>query len=417
MKHKRSIFFSAITGNILEYYDFTVYSVFASVIASTFFPKTSELAQILMSLGVFAIGFVTRPLGGILFGYIGDKYGRRVSLIFSMLGMTVPTFSIGLIPSYEEIGIYAPATLVLFRLIQGLCISGEGTGAAIFLLEHQNNFRPGFVTGLVHGSNIAGTIIASFLGMIVNSYFSHIEYAWRFAFILGGFMGLLGFNLRLRVSETPIFNELAEKKRTLSMPFFHVVKNSWRAMFVTFCVAGVASSIVYMVKTYVIVFYETVMHLDRVVSLAYSTYGYFILMVTMPLSGLLVDYIGKVKVMRASVIAVFVFAIPVLYSMSMEETYQQIVALTFLAGIAGTLSGAAYIFVISLFPPQERFSGVAFSYNLGIATFGGTSPIISRLLVEYTGLFFAPAFYIMMTSSLFLLVMFIMRKEIARIES
>lgn len=414
MKQNKSIFFSAITGNILEYYDFTVYSVFATVIAQTFFPKADELAQLLMSLGVFAIGFITRPIGGILFGYIGDRYGRRISLIFSMLGMTVPTFSMGLIPSYEEIGIYAPAILIFLRLTQGLCISGEGTGAAIFLLEHYN-FRPGLITGLVHGSNIAGTIIASFVGMIINTYFFDIDYAWRFAFILGGFMGLVGFNLRLRVTETPIFNQLSEKKKTLKIPFFHVLKNSWRAMFLTFCVGGVASSIVYMVKTYIIIFYETVMHFDRVVSLAYSTYGYFIMMISMPLAGMIVDKIGKVKVMKFIVASIFCLALPTLYAMSLNESYQQIIALTILAMLAGSISGAAYIFVISLFSPEERFSGVGFSYNLGVATFGGTSAIISRLLVEYTGLFYAPAFYIMLTSSLFIIVMFIMKKEISKI--
>src|SRR5690242_17310489 len=139
MNKPRSVFFSAISGNILEYYDFTVYSVFSSVIGRTFFPTASEFAQIVMALGIFAVGFVTRPIGGIVFGYIGDRYGRRIALIISMLGMTIPTFTIGLIPTYEQIGIYAPVTLVVMRLIQGLCISGEGAGAAIFILEHHQN--------------------------------------------------------------------------------------------------------------------------------------------------------------------------------------------------------------------------------------------------------------------------------------
>jgi MHS family proline/betaine transporter-like MFS transporter len=416
MNQKKFVFFSAIIGNILEYYDFTVYLVFYSIIGKTFFPASSELAQTLQSLAVFAIGFITRPIGGIVFGYIGDRYGRRISLIFSVLGMAVPTFSMGLIPTYEEVGFYAPLLLVFFRLLQGLCISGEGTGAAIFVLEHQNNLRPGFVTGLVHGSNIAGTILASFIGILINKIFPDIEYAWRFAFILGGFMGMVGFYLRLKVSETPIFENLAEKKKTLKAPFIHVVKNSWRSMFLTFSVAGVTSSIFYMVKTYVNVFYKDVMHFSTAVSLWYSTYAAFILMFGIPIAGMIVDIIGKVRVMRIAVISVIIFASPVLVGMSSEYFSIRIISLTMLSLLAATMSGAAYIFVISLFSPEDRFSGVAFSYNFGIAVFGGTSGLVSRWLVEVTDLYYAPAFYIMGTSIAFLTIMTIMKKSVSRIE-
>lgn len=415
MNQRKFVFFSAVTGNILEYYDFTVYSVFAAVIGKTFFPAASEFAQILLSLVVFAVGFITRPIGGILFGYIGDRYGRRISLIFSMLGMTVPTFAMGLIPSYAEIGYYAPVMLVLFRLIQGLCISGEGTGAAIFVLEHYNNMKPGFVTAAVHGTNITGSLIATFIGIAIGHFFPDIEYAWRFAFLLGGFMGIVGFYLRLRVTETPIFANLAEKKRTLKAPFIHVVKTAWPSMFLTFCVAGVTSSIVYMVKTYVVVFFTSVMHYPAPLPFYYSSYALFILMIAMPIAGYYVDRIGQVIVMRWSVIAVLFLAMPTLLLMSSDKVYNQILSLTMLGGLAGAMSGAAYIFVISLFKPEERFSGVAFSYNFGIAVFGGTSPIISRWLVEVTGLYYAPAFYIMTTATLFIFIMFIMRKLIRKI--
>ncbi|MDX1924441.1 MAG: MFS transporter [Rickettsiaceae bacterium] len=414
MNQKKFVFFSAITGNILEYYDFTVYLVFYSIIGKNFFPETSEFAQTLQSLAVFAIGFITRPIGGILFGYIGDRYGRRMSLIFSVLGMTIPTFAMGLIPTYSEIGYCAPLLLIIFRLLQGLCISGEGTGAAIFVLEHQNNLRPGFVTGLVHGSNIAGTIIASFIGILINQLFPGVKYAWRFAFILGGFMGLLGFYLRLRVSETPIFENLHEKKRTLKAPFIHVIKNSWRSMFLTFCVAGFTSSIFYMVKSYVNVFYRDIMHYDTTISLCYSTYASFVLMIGIPIAGMIVDKIGKVVVMKFAVISVIFFATPVLIGMSSDIFALRLFSLTSLSMMAAAMSGSAYIFVISLFKPEDRFSGVAFSYNLGIAVFGGTSPIISTWLVVATDLYYAASFYIMATAIMFLLVMTLMKKQVDR---
>lgn len=412
MSKPKSVFLSAISGNILEYYDFTVYSVFSSVIGHTFFPSESKFIEILLSLGAFAVGFLTRPIGGIFFGYVGDKYGRRVSLIISMLGMTIPTFIMGLIPSYNDIGIYAPVTLIIMRLIQGLCISGEGAGAAIFILEHHQNLRPGFTAGLVNGSNIAGTLIATFIGIIIEQYFYNYEFAWRFAFLIGGVMGLVGFYLRLRVSETPIFKMLAEQKRTLKAPFTNVIRTAWKAMFLTFCVGAAASSVLYLVKTYVNVYYHNVMHFDNIIALIYLSYASFISMISMPLFGGLADIFGKFRMLVIASLGVVILALPTVISMSSFEVWHQMLALTVLGILGGAISGPAYIFVISLFTPEQKFSGIAFSYNLGVAMFGGTSPFISRWLVEQTGLFYAPAFYIMATSSLFLIIFYLMRNEI-----
>ncbi|WP_375326346.1 MFS transporter [Candidatus Tisiphia endosymbiont of Nemotelus uliginosus] len=415
MSKPKSVFFSAISGNILEYYDFTVYSVFYSVIGSTFFPVKSDFIRILLSLGVFAVGFLTRPIGGIFFGYIGDKYGRRIALITSMLGMTVPTFTMGLIPSYADIGLCAPIILVIMRLLQGLCISGEGAGAAIFILEHHQNLRPGFTAGLVHGSNIAGTLIATIIGIIIEQYFRHIDFAWRFAFLLGGFMGLIGFYLRLRVAETPVFKMLALQKKTLKAPFANVVKTAWKAMFLTCCVGSVASSVLYLVKTFITVYYHDILHLDKTTALVYLLYTSCIAMVTMPLFGGLADIIGKFKMITLTSIAILILALPTLFAMSSPEMWCQIISLTVLGSLGGAISASAYTFIIALFTPAQKFSGVAFSYNLGIAIFGGTSPIISSWLVKQTGLFYAPAFYIMTTSSVFLIIIYIMRNEIRNI--
>lgn len=391
---KRFVFFSAVAGNVLEYYDFTVYSVFLVIIGKNFFPATSEFIQTLSSLAVFAVGFIARPIGGIVFGYIGDRYGRKVSLICSMLGMTVPTFSIGLIPSFNEIGYFAPISLIILRLIQGLCISGEGAGSAIFVLEHYNKTKPGFVTSIVHASNITGTLLASLVGILIEKYLSHLDYSWRFAFLLGGIMGIVGFYLRLRVNETPIFQELSKRKQTLKSPFINVIKFSKPALIITFSVAAVTSSVVYLVKTYVNVFYSSVMHLDNTTSLIYLSYASTILMFVMPLSGYVSDIVGRDKLLKIASKIVFVLILPTLLLMSSTSQINHFLALTSLGTLAGLMSGVAYIYVISLFKPEERFSGVAFSYNFGIAVFGGTSPLISRWLAERFS-FYAPALYIM----------------------
>ncbi len=417
MSKPKSVFLSAISGNMLEYYDFTVYSVFSLVIGRTFFPSNSESLQVLLSLMGFAVGFITRPIGGIFFGYVGDKYGRRTALIISMLGMTIPTFTMGLIPSYNNIGVYAPILLIVMRLFQGLCISGEGAGAAIFILEHHQNLRPGFTAGLVHGSNIFGTLIATIVGIIIEQYFYHMDFAWRFAFLLGGAMGLGGFYLRLRVSETPIFKMLAKQNKILKTPFINVVKTAWKAMFLTFCTGAVASSIVYLVKTYINVYYHDVMYFNNTTALSYMLYTCFISMASMPLFGGLTDIIGKFKTLSLVSLAILILTLPILLSMSLSSMWQQILALTILGVLSGAIAGSAYSFIISLFTPEQKFSGVSFSYNLGIAVFGGTSPLISRWLVERTGLFYAPAFYIIVIYSVFLIIIYFMKNDIRQLLS
>ena len=412
MNKRRSIFLSAISGNILEYYDFTVYAVFSLSIGRAFFPADSQIVQTLSSLSVFAVGFLMRPIGGIIFGYIADKYGRRVSLITSMVGMTTTTFIIGFIPNYSEIGYSAPVILVMMRLIQGLCISGEGAGAAIFILEHYQNLRPGFTAGIVNASNIAGTLLASIVGIVLELLFPGMDFAWRFAFILGGIMGIAGFYFRLRVSETPIFEMLAEKKRTLKMPFAHVVRSSWPAMLITCCLGGSASSLVYIIKTYINIFYCETMGFDKTSALIYLSYSSIVMMLTMPLSGYISDHIGRFKMIVISSIAVVIISIPAFMLLACGEMWKQIIALTTIAMLGGFIAGTAYIFVISLFSPEERFTGVAFSYNLGVALFGGTSAVISMWLVKVTDLYYAPAFYIMFTSLGFLMVIYFMRNTI-----
>jgi len=415
MDKRKSIFLSAISGNVLEYYDFTVYAVFSMAIGKAFIPSDSEVVQVLMSLVVFAVGFITRPVGGIIFGYIADKYGRRVSLVTSMLGMTITTFTIGLIPTYSVIGYYAPAILVVMRLLQGLCISGEGAGAAIFILEHYQNLRPGLTAGIVHASNIAGTLFATLVGVVFAIYLPNLEFAWRFAFILGGIMGIIGFYFRLRVSETPVFVMLSERKKLLKAPFLHVIKTAKKSIFITFCLGACASSLVYLIKTYFNIFFCNVLHFDDITARSYLAYSSIIMMIMMPLSGFVSDYVGRFKMVTLASSAIFILALPCFILISYPVLWMQLLALSILAMLGGVIGGVAYIFIISLFSPDQRFSGVAFSYNLGIALFGGTSAAISRWLLEITGLYYSPAFYIMFTSGSFLIVTYIMKDDISNL--
>ena len=175
-------------------------------------------------------------------------------------------------------------------------------------------------------------------------------------------------------------------------------------MFITFCLGACASSVVYLVKTYINIFHCDVLHFDDITAKSYLAYSAVIMMITMPISGYISDRIGRFKMITIAAFAVVILALPCFMLISCEDALRQLIALTILAMLGGSLGGTAYIFIISLFTPEQRFSGVAFSYNLGIALCGGTSAAISRWLLEVTGIYYAPAFYIMLTSSVFLLV-------------
>jgi MHS family proline/betaine transporter-like MFS transporter len=210
---KRKIVGPAIVGNIVEYYDFGLFAVYAHTIGALFFPASDPFMQTLLAFGTFAVGFFMRPLGGVVFGYIGDKLGRKVSLTISILGMALCTFLIGILPTYHHIGIAAPFLLLIIRLFQGLCVGGEGAGVAIFVLEHTEGYRPGFMGSIVMASNMVGTLLAVFVGIFIN-HFCHVGDCWRYAFILGGLTGLIGLYLRYQLNETPGF--VARKKSLYS---------------------------------------------------------------------------------------------------------------------------------------------------------------------------------------------------------
>ncbi|MBF8246396.1 MAG: MFS transporter [Rickettsia sp.] len=411
------VFFSSILGNILEYYDFTVYAVFSIQIGKTFFPQNNELVQILLSLAVFAVGFITRPIGGIVFGIIGDRWGRKKSLMISMLGMTIPTFVMGVIPSYETIGLYSTILLIMMRLIQGFCISGEGAGAAIFILEHQQNLKPGVTAGLVHSANIAGSLLAAFVGIVIEKFFYNEIYAWRFAFVLGSIMGIFGLYFRIKVTETPIFLMINKKRNKIYQHFSDMIKISYLAVIITFFTGACASSVVYLVKSYFNVYYVHILGYEKTISLYLLFYSSFIMMISMPIAGYVSDQIGRYNAIRLFVFFLFIIILPAFYVMSLQpyNIILQVLMLSVEAIAAGLISGGAYIFVISLFKSHLRFLGVSFSYNFGVAIFGGTSAMISSWLVTITGLNYAPAFYVMFTSFILLILVVFLKRNIKRL--
>lgn len=409
---KRKVVSSAVVGNIVEYYDFGIYAVFASIIGRTFFPMSHLFLQTMLTFGVFALGFMMRPIGGIIFGYIGDKLGRKVALTTSIIGMAVATFCIGILPSFHQIGMIAPILLILVRLFQGVCIGGEGAGSAIFILEHLDGYKPGLIGSLVMASNMIGTLFATFVGIVINHFFGDDEFSWRYAFFLGGLMGAAGLYLRYGLSETPVFEKMKKKKKIIKSPILGVIFIKWRRLLVIACLAGVATASAYMIRAYLNFFFAYFMGYEENEALYFTALSLFIFIITLPFFGLLADKIGYHTFLKFSCYAIIILALPAFHFLSNPDHDPATVlyGLLLLSMLAAAISAPAYPYAIQAFSPILRYSGVAFSWNIGNALFGGTTPAISTFLTEKFG-FTAPAYYLAALAVLFLSMSILKRSD------
>lgn len=403
---KGKIVGSAIVGNIVEYYDFGLFAVFAPIIGELFFPKTGEgLTQTLLALCVFAIGFLVRPLGGIFFGHIGDKWGRKVALTISIFGMAFCTFAIGILPTYERIGILAPIILVIIRLFQGLCVGGEGAAVAIFVLEHLEGYRPGLIGSIVMASNMVGTLLATFVALALSHFGGVVESYWRYAFILGGLVGLIGLYMRYQLNETPIFEARKQSNKISKHPLLDAIRVHWESMLVVLFLGGVTNAVTYTIRGYFPVFFSEVIGYDQVDAWYFTALGLFCMIVFLPLFGVIADKIGYRRFFYI-VCNMVVFTIIPIYYMLANPVYdlsKVLAGILFLGILAAAICAPAYPYAIKSFEVELRFSGVASSWNLGNAIFGGTTPLISAFLTEKFGPI-APAYYLILICLAFMVV-------------
>jgi MFS transporter, MHS family, proline/betaine transporter len=410
---KRKIVGSAILGNIVEYYDFGIYAVFAPIIGKLFFPAESEFVQTLYALSVFALGFLMRPLGGYVFGHIGDRVGRKVALTISIVGMAICTFFIGILPTYAQIGLLAPILLILIRLFQGLCVGGESAGVAIFILEHLEGYKPGLIGSIVMASNMVGTLLAYFVGIGISTFFGYDDpLYWRVGFILGGIMGFIGLYMRFQLQETPHFTEKKESSSIVKHPLLTAIKKHWPRMLVVLFLGATTAALAYTIRGYLNVFFQNTMHYTADESLYFTTVGLFIMIVFMPIFGILADKVGYRKFFYY-ICYITIFTIIPIYSIIADPSHnvsKVMFGVIALGILASAVCAPAYPYAIKAFEVELRYSGVAFSWNTGLAIFGGTTPAISSFLSEKYGVI-APAYYILFLAITFMAVSYSTRKH------
>ncbi|WP_460109388.1 glycine betaine/L-proline transporter ProP [Streptomyces sp. YKOK-J1] len=398
---------AAALGNAMEWYDFGIYSYLASTIGEVFFPSASGTAQLLSSFATFAVAFLVRPLGGMVFGPLGDKLGRKRILAATMIMMAVGTFAIGLIPSHAAIGLWAPALLILFRLVQGFSTGGEYGGASTFIAEYAPDKRRGYFGSFLEFGTLAGYVGASGLVVVLTGLLSDdqmLNWGWRIPFLVAAPLGLIGLYLRLRLDETPAFQKL-EGGQVKASEAADAVETSaagdlgkiftrhWRPL--VLCLALVAA---YNITDYMLLSYMPTYLSDE---LGYGTdHGLLILLVVMVLQmcvinqvGRLSDRFGRKPLLMTGMLGFLLLSVPSFLLIRQGGIVLITLGLVLmglsLVAMLGTMSAA----LPAIFPTHVRYGSLAVSYNISTSLFGGTTPLVITALIGVFGTNLMPAYY------------------------
>ncbi|SAL45263.1 general substrate transporter [Caballeronia peredens] len=402
---KRAVSAMAL-GNAMEWFDFGVYSYIAVVLGRVFFPSSSPSAQLIATFGTFAAAFVVRPIGGMVFGPLGDRIGRQRVLAMTMIMMAAGTFCIGLIPGYDSIGILAPALLLVARLVQGFSTGGEYGGAATFIAEFSTDARRGFFGSFLEVGTLAGYILGAGTVALLTSMLSHDAlhaWGWRVPFMIAGPLGLVGLYIRMKLEETPAFRKEAEAReadeRTRpKQSFTGLLAQQFKPMLQCVGLVLIFNVTDYMALSYLPSFLSATLHFDE-------THGLFLVLLVMVLmipmtifAGHLSDVIGRKPVMLCGCIGLFALSIPALLLVRTGAMLPVFAGLLMLGVLLSTFTGVMPSSLPALFPTRIRYGALAIGFNVSVSLFGGTTPLVTAWLVDRTGNLMMPAYYLMAAS-------------------
>lgn len=312
----KKVVVSGMIGNALEWYDYALYGHFAAIIGAQFFPSENPLNSMLATFGVFAAGFLTRPFGAIMFGYIGDKYGRRLSLAISILLMAIPTACIGLLPTYAQIGIAAPIMLTVIRLLQGLSLGGEFSGSITFVTEHAPANKRGFIGSSAMFSLVLGILIGSAVATLFAEFLSHedlVSWGWRIPFIIGVVIGLIGLYIRTNLHESPVYQEAKKAGHLSKKPLREAFVHHWPEMLQAIGFYLSVTVPFYMLAVFMNTFVTRVLEQPLEDALLMNTINLVVMMVMVPFSGAISDRVGRKPVLLTVCAGYLLLSYPIFY--------------------------------------------------------------------------------------------------------
>ena len=378
-------------GGALEFYDFVIYSVFAQYIGTAFFPASDPLTSLILSFSVFAVGYLFRPLGGIVFSHFGDRYGRRPVFIIAILTMSMATVAMGILPTFATWGIGASILMVLLRLIQGFCLGGELPGAITYVVETTPQ-RAGFAAGFIFFCVNSGVALASLLSLAVHSFLlpdQVAQWGWRIGFLFGGFVGLVSFWLRLSLEETPEFKNLRHSRA--KRPFLEVVRAHPAQVIVA--IAALTASAGFNGLLFAMpAFLPRVMGYSNLGAIQAQNVCLAVLSFGLLTAAALGDRMPRRWILGSGALLLAILSVPFFNAAAHRSV--GILALFAAAGLVASLvNGPMSAVAADLFPTRLRFTGVALSFNLAFSIFSGAAPLAATLLVKATGSSTGPGYY------------------------
>ena len=374
----------AALGGALEFYDFVIFVFFAAVIGQLFFPPDMpDWLRQLQTFGVFAVGYLVRPLGGIVMAHFGDLFGRKRMFTLGILLMAAATLGMGLLPTYGQIGLWAPLALLLLRILQGSAIGGEVPGAWVFVAEHVPAHRVGYACGTLTAGLTAGILLGSVMGTVINGSFSQGEiagWAWRLPFLLGGAFGLLSVHLRRMLHETPIFREMQARKALASeLPLKAVLRDHPGGVLVSMLLTWLLSGAIVVVILMTPALLQKLYGVPPTEALLANNLATVGLMAGVILAGIIIDRIGAGRVFAIGC-PLLAAGVWLLYTRGAASPELLLPSYALAGLLVGVVGGVPFV-MVRAFPAAIRFSGLSFSYNISYAVFGGLTPVVVPLLL------------------------------------
>ncbi|MFE9245903.1 MFS transporter [Nocardiopsis sp. NPDC006938] len=411
---------AAAIGNATEWYDFGVYSYLAVTIGLVFYPSQSSGVQLIATFTTFAAAFLVRPLGGMFFGPLGDRIGRKRVLAATMLLMAVSTFAIGLIPSAASIGIAAPILLLVARMLQGFSTGGEYGGATTFIAEYAPDRRRGFLASWLEFGTVSGYVggagIVTVMTLLLGTDTMH-DWGWRIPFLLALPLGAIGLYLRVKLEETPVFNENTdgfakdEEGERRKGQFRETIVGQWRAIVLCIGLVMVFNVNNYMVTAYMPTYLEAVLGYSSTLALVVTLGAMVFMLLTVTLFGFASDHVGRRPVLMSGCVLGIVLSLPAFWLLQQGSLWAASLGVLALAVTLVHFSGAGPAALPAFFPTKVRYGALAISFNVSVALFGGTTPLVSESLVQATGNLYSPAWLVMAASAVGLVVVWRMRES------
>ncbi|HVE08631.1 MAG TPA: MFS transporter [Paraburkholderia sp.] len=375
----------AALGGALEFYDFVIYVFFATAIGQLFFPQSiPDWLRLVQTFGIFAAGYLARPLGGVIMAHFGDLIGRKRMFMLSVLLMSLPTLLMGLLPTYASVGVAAPVLLLLCRVLQGAAVGGEVPGAWVFVSEHVPPRYVGYACGVLTGGLTAGILLGSLIAAAVNRHYTPVEiaaYAWRIPFVVGGLFGLLSAFLRRWLQETPVFVAMKQHKTLAAeLPLKTVLRDHSGSVLVSMILTWTLTAAIVVVVLMTPTLIQKRFHIDAATALQANSIATLCLTVGCIVAG---SIAGRIGTGRTLFVGCLLLAAS--YYWMFRQLAVDSAALLPLYALTGFFVGAVAaipVAMVNAFPPVVRFSGISFSYNVAYAVFGGLTPIFVSLMLK-----------------------------------